>query len=103
MVDPLVQANEARHRAAASVTFEPGAEKHWHGATPTTAITHTAIQENLNGEVVKWMEKFLMNNTIVKEMTYEIPASLREKSQVLKSLKRFSFQHFPMIGMCNFN
>jgi len=34
----------------------PG-EKHWHGATPTTALTHIAIQEKLGGEVVDWMEK----------------------------------------------
>jgi quercetin dioxygenase-like cupin family protein len=32
-------------------------EKHWHGATPTTAMTHIAIQEKLNGKVVDWMEK----------------------------------------------
>jgi quercetin dioxygenase-like cupin family protein len=32
-------------------------EKHWHGAAPTTAMTHIAIQEALNGEVVEWMEK----------------------------------------------
>jgi len=32
-------------------------EKHWHGATPTIAMTHIAIQENLNGKVVEWMEK----------------------------------------------
>jgi quercetin dioxygenase-like cupin family protein len=38
------------------VWFEPN-EKHLHGATPTNGITHIAIQENLNGEVVKWMEK----------------------------------------------
>lgn len=38
------------------VWFPPG-EKHWHGATPTTAMTHIAIQENLNGQVVEWMEK----------------------------------------------
>ena len=37
------------------VWFSPG-EKHWHGATPTTAMTHTAIQESLNGKVVDWME-----------------------------------------------
>ena len=30
---------------------------HWHGATPTTAMTHIAIQENLDGKVVDWMEK----------------------------------------------
>src|SRR5579872_3629733 len=35
--------------------FEPG-EKHWHGASPTTAITHVAIQEMLDGKVVDWME-----------------------------------------------
>ena len=29
----------------------------WHGATPTTAMTHVAIQENLDGKVVEWMEK----------------------------------------------
>jgi len=38
------------------VWFAPG-EKHWHGATPTTAMTHIAIQEMLNGNVVEWMEK----------------------------------------------
>jgi quercetin dioxygenase-like cupin family protein len=37
------------------VWFAPG-EKHWHGATPTTAMTHIAIQEKLNGKVVEWME-----------------------------------------------
>jgi len=36
--------------------FAPG-EKHWHGATPTTAMTHIAIQEALDGKVVEWMEK----------------------------------------------
>ena len=35
----------------------PPGEKHWHGATPTTAMTHVAIQENLDGKVVEWMEK----------------------------------------------
>ena len=38
------------------VWFAPN-EKHWHGATPTKAITHIAIQEALNGEVVEWLEK----------------------------------------------
>src|SRR6202048_5179821 len=31
-------------------------EKHWHGATPATAMTHIAIQERLDGKVVDWME-----------------------------------------------
>jgi quercetin dioxygenase-like cupin family protein len=38
------------------VWFSPG-EKHWHGATATTGMTHTALQEALNGKVVDWMEK----------------------------------------------
>jgi len=38
------------------VWFSPN-EKHWHGAARTTAMTHIAIQENLNGKVVDWMEK----------------------------------------------
>ena len=29
---------------------------HWHGATPGTAITHIAIQEELNGKAVEWLE-----------------------------------------------
>src|SRR5215831_9143466 len=38
------------------VWFAPG-EKHWHGAAPTTALTHIAIQERLDGKNVEWMEK----------------------------------------------
>ncbi|MES2505414.1 MAG: cupin domain-containing protein [Verrucomicrobiota bacterium] len=38
------------------VWFPPGL-KHWHGATATTAMTHIAIQEALDGKVVEWMEK----------------------------------------------
>jgi quercetin dioxygenase-like cupin family protein len=37
------------------VWFSPN-EKHWHGATPTKAMTHIAIQEALDGKVVDWME-----------------------------------------------
>jgi quercetin dioxygenase-like cupin family protein len=37
------------------VWFPPG-EKHWHGASPTTAMTHIAIQEQLDGKVVDWLE-----------------------------------------------
>ena len=38
------------------IWFPPG-EKHWHGATATTAMTHIAITESLNGKNVDWMEK----------------------------------------------
>jgi quercetin dioxygenase-like cupin family protein len=37
------------------VWFAPN-EKHWHGATPTTGMTHIAIQEKLDGKVVDWLE-----------------------------------------------
>ncbi len=38
------------------VWIQPG-EKHWHGAAPTTTMTHIAIQEALDGKAVDWMEK----------------------------------------------
>ena|SRR5437762_1567149 len=38
------------------IWFEPG-EKHWHGASPTTALTHIAVQEKLDGKYVEWMEQ----------------------------------------------
>jgi quercetin dioxygenase-like cupin family protein len=38
------------------ITCPPGV-KHWHGATPTTGMTHIAIQEVLDGNAVEWMEK----------------------------------------------
>ena len=39
------------------VVWFPPNEKHWHGASPTTAMSHIAIQEALNGSPVTWMEK----------------------------------------------
>jgi quercetin dioxygenase-like cupin family protein len=38
------------------ISIQPG-EKHWHGAAPTTAVTHIAIHERLDGKTVDWMEK----------------------------------------------
>jgi len=39
------------------VVWFPPDLKHWHGATPTTAMTHIAIQESLEGRNVDWLEK----------------------------------------------
>jgi quercetin dioxygenase-like cupin family protein len=39
------------------VIWFPPDEKHWHGATATTAMTHIAIQEQLDGKTADWMEK----------------------------------------------
>ena len=44
------------------IWFGPN-EKHWHGASPTTTITHIAIQEALNGKAVDWLEHVLTKNT----------------------------------------
>ena len=38
------------------VWFEPG-EKHWHGASPTTAMSHLAVQEQREGKTAEWMEQ----------------------------------------------
>jgi quercetin dioxygenase-like cupin family protein len=42
---------------AGDVVWTPPGVKHWHGASPTTAMTHLAIQEQLDGAAVEWMEK----------------------------------------------
>ena len=42
---------------AGDVVWCPPGTKHWHGATPTTSMTHIAIVEALNGKTVEWLEK----------------------------------------------
>jgi quercetin dioxygenase-like cupin family protein len=42
---------------AGDIIWCPPGHRHWHGATPTNAMTHIAIQEALDGKVVDWMEK----------------------------------------------
>ena len=48
------------------VLFAPG-EKHWHGASPATAMTHIAIQEALDGKMVEWLEHVTDEQYPVKE------------------------------------
>jgi quercetin dioxygenase-like cupin family protein len=48
---PIVEIN------AGDVICCPAQHRHWHGATPTTAMTHVAVQEAKDGKVVDWMEK----------------------------------------------
>ncbi len=52
------RSGEAREeiRPGDVIWFAPG-EKHWHGATSETAMTHIAIQEKLDGKAVEWMER----------------------------------------------
>jgi quercetin dioxygenase-like cupin family protein len=47
---------KAEIRPGDVISCPPG-KKHWHGATPTAAMSHIAIQEKLNGKAVEWMEK----------------------------------------------
>ncbi len=42
---------------AGDVVYCPPNTRHWHGGTPTTAMTHIAIQEALDGKMIEWMEK----------------------------------------------
>jgi quercetin dioxygenase-like cupin family protein len=55
------------------IWFAPG-EKHWHGAAPTTAMTHIAIQEQLGGKAVDWLEK-------VGDEQYQAQASNRKAAR----------------------
>src|ERR1051325_10519370 len=48
---PIVEIN------AGDIVWCPPGHRHWHGATPTTAMTHIAIQEALDGKVIDWLEK----------------------------------------------
>ena len=53
-----VQANGGpiREIRPGDVVWIPPGEKHWHGASPTNAMTHVAMQESLDGNHVTWME-----------------------------------------------
>ena len=48
---------KARRIRPGDVIWCPPGEKHWHGATPTTSMTHIAIVEKLDGKTVDWLEK----------------------------------------------
>jgi quercetin dioxygenase-like cupin family protein len=51
------------------VVWIPPGQKHWHGASPNTAMTHIAIQEHLNGKVVEWLEKVSDEQYLAKSST----------------------------------
>jgi quercetin dioxygenase-like cupin family protein len=72
MARPSARSDPDRHRRGGRVQREggpveeirpgdvvwiPPGVKHWHGAAPTTAMTHIAVQEKFDGKVVEWMEK----------------------------------------------
>jgi quercetin dioxygenase-like cupin family protein len=49
--EPIVEIN------AGDIIVCPPGHRHWHGATPTTSMTHIAVQESVDGSAVHWMEK----------------------------------------------
>ena len=53
----LCRGGAKREIRAGDVVVCPPGEKHWHGATTTTGMSHIAIQEALDGKVVEWLEK----------------------------------------------
>jgi quercetin dioxygenase-like cupin family protein len=55
------------------VTISPG-EKHWHGAAPTTAMTHIALTEQLDGRAVDWLEK-------VSDEQYSVQSGTSERTR----------------------
>ncbi|TCL02873.1 (R)-mandelonitrile lyase [Sodalis ligni] len=48
---------EIKEMNQGDIVWIPDGVKHWHGATPDTAMTHLAIAESLNGSPVEWLEK----------------------------------------------
>lgn len=52
-----IEGAEKQEIKPGDVVWTPPNKRHWHGATPTTAMTHIAIQEASDGKVVEWMEK----------------------------------------------
>ena len=55
-MDPGLGPSQREIRSGGVIWITPG-EKHWHGATTTDAMTHIAIQEQLDGKAADWMEK----------------------------------------------
>jgi quercetin dioxygenase-like cupin family protein len=50
-------ADRSRRIRPGDVVWFPPGEKHWHGAAPTTTMTHIAIQEQLEGKNLEWLEQ----------------------------------------------
>ena len=62
------------------VVWCPSHERHWHGATPTTAMTHIAMQEALDGKVVAWMEKVIDEQYLARSRTTDKKHALHAQS-----------------------
>jgi 4-carboxymuconolactone decarboxylase len=74
------------------VIWTPPGVKHWHGATATTAMTHIAIQEELNGKNVDWMEKVSTEQYMAgkPESTVSVTPTRNDMRAVAPALERFT-------------
>ena len=53
------------------VVWLPAGEKHWHGASPTTALTHIAVQEQLDGKSVGWNRSAMTSTSLIEARNEE--------------------------------
>lgn len=57
LTGPSAKTAQSKKFGPGDVIWCPPNQRHWHGPTPTTSMTHIAIQEALDGKSVNWMEK----------------------------------------------
>ena len=77
---------EVQELRPGDVVWFPPNEKHWHGASPTSAMTHIAIQEALDGRVVEWMEKVSKSVTAAKSLRLLLVDDHADTREVLSRL-----------------
>ena len=74
---------EEIHRG--DVVWCPPSEKHWHGATPTTPMTHSAIVELLDGRSTDWMEKVSNEEYLASPSIQLTPDEVKQKEEAYVS------------------
>ena len=70
------------------VVWIPPGEKHWHGAAATTAMTHLAIQEQLDGKAVEWLAK--VSDEEYRGALRESPADVSGRARTVRGAQRSS-------------
>lgn len=76
---------------AGDVVWIPPGVKHWHGASPSSSMTHIAIQENLDGKAVEWMEK--VSDEQYGDSPATQPAESNDMQQVVPALDAYTKDH----------
>jgi len=73
---------------AGDVVWIPAGQKHWHGASPTTGMTHIAIQEKIGGKNVDWLEK--VSDDQYAKRSEELSIVLRNEFDKANAAERLS-------------